>query len=315
LNQSFKNIEIILVDDESPDRCPAMCDEYAKQDPRIIVIHKNNEGLGYARNTGLEVATGKYITFLDSDDYIDIDAYQSLFEIIEHNNSDAVYFSYERFYNEKKIETRKNGSIRIYDNEEAVKQFLLDMIANPPHIRRDRNFEVSSCCAIYRKDTINRNNIKFHSERELISEDLIFNVDFLVYSKCVVYFETPFYHYRINQKSLSSTVRMDRIERNCQLYRFCIEQANTYGLGREAQSRFMRLLIGYNRSAIKQLCTSNLDYSKKKKWLKSVCNDSIWTQLSDDYPIEKLAFYPRMFFRLTQHSRTFLLFIISYLKK
>lgn len=69
VNQSLQEIEIILVDDGSPDRVPEMCDEWAMKDNRIKVIHKKNEGLGYARNSGLEIAMGEYVTFVDSDDY------------------------------------------------------------------------------------------------------------------------------------------------------------------------------------------------------------------------------------------------------
>ena len=68
VNQSLQEIEIILVDDGSPDRVPEMCDEWAMKDNRIKVIHKKNEGLGYARNSGLEIAMGEYVTFVDSDD-------------------------------------------------------------------------------------------------------------------------------------------------------------------------------------------------------------------------------------------------------
>ena len=92
LNQILKDIEIILVDDESPDNCPAMCDEYAKQDSRIKVIHKKNEGLGYARNSGLEIATGEYIAFVDSDDYVELDAYQKLYSIAVDKKTDVLYF-------------------------------------------------------------------------------------------------------------------------------------------------------------------------------------------------------------------------------
>ncbi|MDI1303790.1 MAG: glycosyltransferase, partial [bacterium] len=70
INQTYKNLEIILVDDGSPDNCPAICDQYAKKDSRIRVIHKINGGLSSARNSGIDIATGKYITFVDSDDSI-----------------------------------------------------------------------------------------------------------------------------------------------------------------------------------------------------------------------------------------------------
>ena len=78
INQTYKNLEIILVDDGSPDRCPQMCDEWAKKDSRIRVIHKQNGGLSSARNAGLDIATGEYIGFVDSDDYIDHQMFEKL---------------------------------------------------------------------------------------------------------------------------------------------------------------------------------------------------------------------------------------------
>ena len=81
LHQTLEDIEIILVDDESPDNCPQMCDDYAKADSRVKVIHKKNGGLGLARNSGKEIATGEYVTFLDSDDYVDLTAYEHLYNI------------------------------------------------------------------------------------------------------------------------------------------------------------------------------------------------------------------------------------------
>ena len=78
INQTYKNLEIILVDDGSPDNCPQMCDDYAKKDSRIKVVHKENGGLSDARNVGMEVATGEYVSFIDSDDYISLDCYETV---------------------------------------------------------------------------------------------------------------------------------------------------------------------------------------------------------------------------------------------
>ena len=79
IHQSLKDIEIIFVDDESPDNCPKICDEYAKEYANIKVIHKKNQGLGMARNSGLEIATGEYVAFLDSDDFVDTAMYEALY--------------------------------------------------------------------------------------------------------------------------------------------------------------------------------------------------------------------------------------------
>ena len=81
VNQTYKNLEIILVDDGSPDNCPEMCDEWAKKDSRIKVIHQENAGLAEARNSGISVATGEFFMFIDSDDYAEPDMIELLLNL------------------------------------------------------------------------------------------------------------------------------------------------------------------------------------------------------------------------------------------
>ena len=90
LGQTYKNIEIILVDDGSPDCCPKMCDEFARQDNRVKVVHKRNGGLSDARNAGLKVASGEYVLYVDSDDYIDIDSCERFMEARNNENVDII---------------------------------------------------------------------------------------------------------------------------------------------------------------------------------------------------------------------------------
>ncbi len=87
VNQSYSNLEIILVDDGSPDRCPEMCDVWSQKDKRIKVIHKENGGLSDARNAGMAIATGTYIGFVDSDDWIDRDFYEKLLLTLKENHA------------------------------------------------------------------------------------------------------------------------------------------------------------------------------------------------------------------------------------
>lgn len=91
LNQTYTNLEIILVDDGSPDRCPAICDEYAEKDQRIRVIHKKNGGLSDARNAGLDIMTGDYVAFVDSDDWIEPDMYETLIASLCMFNADMAF--------------------------------------------------------------------------------------------------------------------------------------------------------------------------------------------------------------------------------
>ena len=94
LGQTYRNLEVILVDDGSPDNCPAMCDEWAKKDSRIRVIHKENGGLSSARNAGLDTMTGELVGFVDSDDYIAPEMYERLYELMQTNDADLSMCDY-----------------------------------------------------------------------------------------------------------------------------------------------------------------------------------------------------------------------------
>ena len=113
--QTLREIEIIMVDDESPDNCPTICDNYAKQDSRIKVIHKKNGGLGFARNSGLEIATGKYIAFLDSDDFVDISMYETLYNTATQYNLDTVFCGFNQ-YSSYNIKSKQNNNQKSTDN-------------------------------------------------------------------------------------------------------------------------------------------------------------------------------------------------------
>ena len=116
INQTYKNLEIILVDDGSPDNCPQMCDDYAKKDSRIRVVHKENGGLSDARNAGMKVATGEYISFIDSDDYISLDFYETLFQTMIDNDSDIVECSVVKFYEDNNFD-EYNDDLKVTNYE------------------------------------------------------------------------------------------------------------------------------------------------------------------------------------------------------
>ena len=121
LAQDYKNFELILVDDGSPDACGEICDQYKTVDSRICVIHKKNGGLSDARNAGLEVATGKYITFIDSDDFVSKDYLSTLYKVMINESSDIV----QGRYTYEKREFYQKGDIRNYSSKEALRHLML----------------------------------------------------------------------------------------------------------------------------------------------------------------------------------------------
>lgn len=126
VRQTYNNLEIILVDDGSPDFCPAMCDNWMKKDDRIKVVHKKNGGLSDARNTGMKIANGELISFVDSDDWIDKDMYQCLYETMKRDNSDIVACGVEMVWEGEKSSKMLTVHYRGVLNREEAMQALID---------------------------------------------------------------------------------------------------------------------------------------------------------------------------------------------
>lgn len=123
-NQTYKNLEIILVDDGSPDNCGKLCDEYAKKDNRIIVIHKKNGGLSDARNVGIKIATGEYIAFVDSDDYVSNDYIEYMYEMIKKENAQISICGILQVWKNTKIENQEHKKYLKLNTESALENLL-----------------------------------------------------------------------------------------------------------------------------------------------------------------------------------------------
>lgn len=126
INQTYKNLEIIIVDDGSPDGCPNICDEYSKKDDRIKVIHQKNMGLSIARNNGIKLATGEYIGFVDSDDFIEPTMYEDLYNAIIKNNAQMSICNFNVITNKDKYKRNDYPENKTYDKMEILKEILLD---------------------------------------------------------------------------------------------------------------------------------------------------------------------------------------------
>ena len=128
LNQTFKDFELILVDDGSPDNCPAICDKWAEKDSRVKVIHKPNGGVSSARNAGLALASGEYVGFCDPDDKINERMYDLLYQSILENNSDCCVCSYKSFKTDSDIESSCSDkrNVLVLNGNEIIEYFLGD---------------------------------------------------------------------------------------------------------------------------------------------------------------------------------------------
>lgn len=188
IHQTYKNLEIILVDDGSTDRCGEICDEYSKIDERVKVIHKKNGGLSSARNSGLEAARGKYIGFVDSDDYIAEDMYEALFEHMSVNVDitccGEVHVSFQKKYNKMHC----LNSAKIFHQEDALEELLLL-----------RKISTSACTKLFRKALFD--NIRFPVGA--VSEDVPVLYNLIKRSRDICHIGKAKYFYCYRKESIS----------------------------------------------------------------------------------------------------------------
>ncbi|WP_287971006.1 MULTISPECIES: glycosyltransferase family 2 protein [Blautia] len=217
LEQNYRDIELILVDDGSPDWCPEMCDQYQKKDKRVRVIHQKNSGVAVARNAGMRMATGDYITFVDSDDYIDREMYLSMFEIIEQYQCDVVMCDcVKEFGTHKELYTHDIRSG--YYNEKQLKEEYY------PHLLMMENVEypatISNWLCVFKNK---RGGKDFAIEYEpgiRYSEDLLFGARLLRQADSFYYMKgQAYYHYCMNPESVTHKFVPDKWQDYQKLHR------------------------------------------------------------------------------------------------
>lgn len=186
--QTYKNLEIILVNDGSPDKCGQLCDEYKKKDKRIKVIHQENGGLSAARNTGIVNSTGKYITFIDSDDYIDEKYIEELYSVLVHYKADMAIVSHRVLY-EKTCINKATGKKFLANSKEILEKILYD-----------DGIDLSTWAKLYKKKLFN--NIEFPVGR--LFEDAATTYKLVAASKRIAVNSIPLYNYVIRENSIST---------------------------------------------------------------------------------------------------------------
>lgn len=303
VNQTLRNIEIVLVDDGSPDNCPAICDEWEKKDKRIKVIHKKNEGLGMACNSGMDVVIGEYVAFCDSDDYVDACMYADMYKTAVENQADAVYSGIKTVDQNGEVKPMNDYvGLEILKDKSAIHHYLMDIVASEPTCKVERRYPMSAKIVLYRKKVIDDNKLRFVSERVLICEDLIWNMDFMCHSKCIVKIPQTYYYYYNNTASLSKKIRTDRFSFFKTLREELFRRGEIYKIPSVYKERVNRMFIGYCRFYIGQICNSTLSCQAQKKLITEICNDGIWKEILNEYPVRLMPKGHRLMAFLMRHN-------------
>ena len=192
VNQTYKNLEIILIDDDSPDNCPQMCDEWAQKDMRIKVLHKSNDGLANARNSGIDIATGDYVIFADSDDYLEADMVEFLLNLSVKYDADVsrcgFYFNYEENGEEKTESSDTN--IKLFDYSERIIELTTSGYMGGVVWNK-----------LYKSSVIKSH---YFSKEDGCSEDILYNYRVYKDINKTVFCDIPKYHYVIRENSITN---------------------------------------------------------------------------------------------------------------
>ena len=262
LRQTYPHLEIILVNDGSLDNCPTICDEYAQKDARVKVVHKENGGISSARNVGMNAATGEYICFFDSDDFIEGDMLEKMLRSIERNNNEVCICGY-------RVDTH---------NESGVEEAQRDVI--PPYSNIDKQLSLSEyeyilgICGyawnkLYRLQFLQKHNLKFE-EGTSLGEDLLFNAAVLGYGARAYFIPYIGYHY-IQRKRETLGVKyynnffelqQKALEGKCSILKKCA--VCEVMVEKFYNSNFIDVVWG----AIKNIQNSTLELYEKKEKLK-----------------------------------------------
>lgn len=270
VNQTYENIEIIIVDDGSTDDCPTKCDKWAKKDNRIIVIHKRNAGLGMARNTGIEHASGDYIYFVDSDDKIDLNTVKTCVDVLTKADYDIIHFGYRRIdlHGNELSYSIPTPEKKNHNGTYEINKVLPFLITDIPS-KTKYNVNLSSCMCMIKMSLIRKCNWKFVSERIIISEDLYSILKLYKNVSSIYILPKVLYSYRTNPKSLTQIYRLDRYDKIKHLF----DSLKKMYIDFDIQERLSYLYVSYSIACLKSISCSSINHKEKKKNIRYIIND------------------------------------------
>ena len=268
LGQTYTNLEIILVDDGSTDASGRICDEYANLDTRIKVIHKENGGLSSARNAALDIATGEYIAFVDSDDYLALDTLEKCHAKLLKTNADVCMFSHYIVNATSQAANTLPFDKEFYNHEE-VKSIIFPKFFGKT--KTDSELEGFVCRQIFKREIIG--NLRFRSEREYFAEDVVFDIE--LYKKvsafCVI--DEPLYYYRYVSSSLSNKYRENLFQKLQNLLKF-MDKAAKENQVKDARERILHCAYRFALYGCRNLKNgTRLTKQAKIKGIKEITRD------------------------------------------
>ncbi|NTP99154.1 glycosyltransferase [Enterococcus faecium] len=276
VSQTYKNIEIIIVNDGSTDKSPSICRSYAAKDNRIKLINQKNQGLSGARNTGIQHITGDLVLFVDGDDWLDDNCCEVLVKEQKENNSDLIIFPYVREYRDKSYKRKLFTKDVLTFSDYEYKEFYRRLVGPvEEELKNPSEIDIYSTVwgKLYKKDLLEN---KFVDTKKIGTEDLLFNIMNLINARRVKYTSSTYYHYnKTNDISLTKKFNIQSYERKKQL----IAEIENFLIRNDIDKKYQEALK--NRKILSifpfiyMICNSTLNRTEKIKNITYIVEDQI----------------------------------------
>ena len=307
VDQTYSNIEILLIDDGSKDSSGEICDDFAAKYKNVYSYHKKNSGLGLTRNYGMNLIKGEYVTFVDSDDYLDKSAISSLVAGLDNGKNDTVIGGFTKVTDSgKKLYVEKYSSKKFTDGDIDT-HLLVRMLGSSPNTHD--SIRPSVWNTLYSVNIIKKNKLKFVSERDLISEDIVWDTDYYKFCRSVQIIAAATYYYRLNPTSLTQIYREDRFQKNVYFFEYMIKKLSSSIIYEDAKQRLSKnLFINMRASISQEKCNT---FKSAYCHIKNMCNNKTLKQAIDDYPVKKLGKSQLCFILMIKYKMVYSLALLS----
>lgn len=316
INQTYSDLEILLVDDGSTDKSGYICDSFKKKDSRIQVFHKENGGVSKARNLGIDQATRKYTMFVDGDDWIDLDCIEKCMEKVqEYEDAELILFPYIREFSTVSKYNDYFGKDEIKLSERAFEDEIYIRFFGLPDKLLARPDALDDLSAVWGKMYLTKNLKRnyFLDTKNVGSEDVYFNIKVLKNIHCAIYI--PFIHYHYNKMNEESFTRSYNENwffalKNC--YSFIQDYINENNLpiqySKALENRIVINLLALSRNIVR----SDLKVNLKKKRMKEILNDPIFYCINN-FSFEKLDLKWKLFYGCCKYKKIYCIFLLTIL--
>lgn len=289
-DQSYKNIEIFLIDDGSTDASKEICDEMAKMDDRFIVIHQKNQGVSFARNVGLDLCTGDYVMFVDADDWLELDCCERAIDLIRQNDSDICFFE---MYIERTI-SEKTFALKKFLEHSSKVEILKGTVPFKTGDSEDNMVFYGPYCKLFKREKIG--DIRYLPELKY-GEDAIFNMQVILKADSFCFDEKPLYHYRKNDLSVTASFKEDRVEQSLLRLKYTeqiIQDNNLNFLNDDFRQMFINLIFWLINNLFRGRKTNlNKAWSMFQKIAGNKEMRTAWSRMR--YKAERIKLFDAMF--------------------